>query len=110
MSKRYYYGDEIVHEYKGYIYRPEDDFEDDNIKRFHNVLFKIKNVYMYVDSVPLSPYEVCDEQTFQRWIEMGRPSRGILGGQSKEDHIKYWRKLFDGALDKILLGEDGKDN
>lgn len=103
---RFYYGDTDVFEYRGIIYCPEDDFEEDNIKRFHHIYVEHDGIRVHAGSVPLSPYSVLTEQRFQRWIQAGRPSREKMGGHNDEDHDKYWQKLFDEALDKILLGEE----
>lgn len=99
-----YYGDKDLFSYRGYIYCPEDDVEEDNIKRFHHVYCELDGIRVWVCDVPLSPYDTLDKQTFERWIQMGKPSREKMGGHHKENHIRYWRKLFDEALDKILLG------
>jgi len=100
---RYLIG-EHVYSYKGYNYCPEDDVEEDNVKRFHFVV--TDGIHTHSRSVPLSPYSSLSEGQFQRWIDMGRPTREQMGGHQIEDHNHYWRKLFDEALDKILLGEE----
>lgn len=73
---RYLYGDTVVFEYKGYKYMPEDDIEEDNVKRFHDVVTPTgERIY-----VPLGPYNKLTETNFQRWIDLGMPKRGEMGG------------------------------
>ena len=102
---RYLYGDDL-YTYRGITYCPEDDIEEDNVKRFHNVVIIHDGIRVNVGSVPLSPYSSLSEAQFQRWVQMGRPTRSQLGGQQHEDHLKYWRKLFEEAIDNILLEKE----
>ena len=101
---RVYGGD--LFEYRGYIYAPEDDIEEDNIKRFHNIYCEHEGIRCNVGSVPLSPYSSLNEAQFRRWIDMGKPTRDRMGGHHHEDHERYFRKLFDEAMNRIILGED----
>lgn len=94
-----YLSGEHLYEYKGYAYCPEDDIEEDNVKRFHFVEAYIDGIYVHSRSVPLSPYCMLSEAQFQRWIDMGQPTREQMGGHHHKDHEQYYNKY----LDKILL-------
>lgn len=102
---RYLIGDDL-YTYRGITYCPEDDVEEDNVKRFHSIVIIHDGIRCSAGSVPLSPYSSLSESQFQRWIQMGRPTRAQMGGHHHDDHDRYWRKLFDEALDKILLEEE----
>lgn len=106
---RYVYGDDL-YTYRGITYCPEDEFEEDNVKRFHSIVIIKDGIRCDIGSVPMSPYSVLSEERFQRWIQMGRPTRDQMGGHHHQDHDRYWRKIFDEALDNILLGKDSGDN
>ena len=100
---RYKSGDEVLLEYNGYYYMPEDDIEEDNVKRFHDV--KVKGPdggYHYCGkSFPCSPYSTPSLEQFKRWIDMGKPTREEMGGNTREAHEAHYQKY----LDSILLGE-----
>jgi len=102
---RYLTGEELF-TYKGITYCPENDIEEDNVKCFHHIYTIYDGVRYNARSVPLSPYSLLSERQFQRWIDMGQPTRKQMGGHHQEDHDRYWRKLFDEALDRILLEEE----
>lgn len=95
---RHYYGDEIIYEYKGFQYMPEDDVEEDNIKRFHHVNFNGQKLTW----MPLSPYSSASKELFEQWVDMGRPTRYDIGGHHKEDHEKYYQKWVLEQLEKEL--------
>ena len=101
MSRRAF--GEHLYTYRGYVYCPKDEILEDNIKRQHNVVCCVGGICVESRSVPLSPYNTLSEAQFQRWIQMGQPTREKMGGHLQEHHDKYWRKLFDEGLDKILL-------
>lgn len=92
------YGDTVVYEYKGFKYMPEDDVEEDNVKRFHNV--HVNNGRIYGGSVPLSPYATMTKELFERWIDMGRPTREEMGGHHPEHHQAYYEKWALEQLEK----------
>jgi hypothetical protein len=74
-------------EYKGFKYVPWDDYEDDNIKRFHDVVAP-DGSNLHID---LSPYERLNERNFQKWIDLGMPDRGTsCGPLSNEDIERMW--------------------
>lgn len=84
-------------EYKGYTYKPWDDYEEDNCKTFHTV---IENLYgIEVGWVPMSPYTLVSEDAFQAWIDSGKPSREVINmairgnnvsNPSNEDIINFY--------------------
>ena len=89
----------VRYEYKGYTYCPYDDVEEDNLKRYHCVY--LKEPMSDAGSVPLGPYASLSERMFQRWIDMGKPTREEIGGHQKKDHDDYYHKY----IDSILLGQ-----
>ena len=91
-------------EYRGYIYAYEIDVEEDNIKRLHECYCEVGNIGCRISSVPLSPYAHMTEGLWEMWIQAGRPTREMMGGQDPEDIQKFWQSLYDEALDNILLG------
>lgn len=95
-----------MYDYRGCRYKYEDDYEENNIKRFHFCYVFIGDVEIFSCNIPLSPYSKMTEELFKRWVQAGRPTREKLGGHHIEDHNKYWNTLFGEAIDKILLGED----
>lgn len=99
-----YIFDEDQFEYRGYIYCPYDDVEEDNCKRFHNVYVEYDGIRIDIGSVPLSPYCVLTFNRFKEWIQMGKPTREDMGGYQQEQHDEYYRKTFDKVWDHILLG------
>lgn len=96
----------MIGEYRGYIYQYEDDFEGDNIKRFHKCYCEVKGIRIYIGSVPLSPYAAMTESLWRLWIQAGRPTREMMGGHQPEHIHKYWNKLYNEAIDDILLGKE----
>ena len=81
------------HEYKGYIYQPEEDVEPDNIKIFHDVITPEGNRI----SLGFSPYDIPTKENFARWVDLGCPKRGdaIFGHDCNlrnEDIEKAWNK------------------
>lgn len=81
------YNFDVELEYKGYTYGYWDDIEEDNIKRFHEV-YDPEGKRL---SFPMGPYQgTVSRQTFERWIDMGMPTREQLGGHYQEDHDKYY--------------------
>lgn len=97
---RYLDGTKIIHEYKGFTYQPEDDVEEDNVKRFHEVYFngdRISGGWM-----PLSPYTTPSFELFSRWIDMGRPTRDEMGGNRIVEHTAYYEKWVAEQLEKEL--------
>lgn len=66
----------IEFEYKGYKYSPWDDYEEDNIKRFHDVICPDGKSIM----MPFSPYYHLKVEDFQLWIDSGMPTYADNGG------------------------------
>ena len=86
-------------EYKGYEYGYWDDVEEDNIKRFHEV----KTPEGKSISMPIGPYQrSVSQQTFERWIDMGMPTRQEIGGHYQDDHDKYYEKWVTEQLEDEL--------
>jgi hypothetical protein len=84
-----HYGDEVVYEYKGYKYKPDDDVEEDNVKRFHDVITPTgERTY-----IPFSPYSTPSRTSFERWIDLGMPKRGDVrlkhNGNYKNEDIEF---------------------
>jgi hypothetical protein len=76
--------------YKGYEYQPWLDYEEDNVKRFHDVKTpEGKSIY-----AELSSYEEFTEETFQKWIDLGMPGRRYHPRGSfplrNEDILELW--------------------
>lgn len=53
------------YEYRGFKYSSAVDQEDDNIKRFHEVITPNGEVLM----IPNSPYRAVNEFEFREWVE-----------------------------------------
>lgn len=87
-----------TYEYKGYVYGYWDDVEEDNIKRFHEV----KTPEGKIIFMAFGPYGTPSKQCFQRWIDMGMPSRQEIGGHYEKDHEAYYEKWVDEQLEKEL--------
>lgn len=85
-------------EYKGYVYGYWHDVEEDNIKCFHEV----KTPEGETISMPVGPYGGVNETMFQRWIEMGMPTRKDIGGHYLPDHDAYYNKWVTEQLEKEL--------
>ena len=92
-------------EYRGYIYDYEDDYEEDNIKRFHDCYCEHDGIRVHISMVPLSPYAKMNQGLWEMWIQAGRPTREMMGGHHPEDIQKFWRGLYEQAIDDILLGK-----
>ena len=97
---RYKHGDEVVHEYKGFQYKPEDDIEEDNVKRFHDVY--IDGSRIFGGGIPMSPYSSVCQQTFERWIDMGCPTRSDMGGHQPKHHEEHYQNWVTAELEKEL--------
>ena len=69
---RYLHGDKVIFEYKGYKYMPEDDVEEDNVKRFHTVITPTGEPTY----IPYSPYGSPSKINFERWVDLDFPKRG----------------------------------
>ena len=101
---RYLHGDEVKFEYKGYQYKPWDDVEEDNVKRFHYVYFVDEAIGKAVNDcwIPLSPYTTPSFELFKNWIDMGKPTRNDMGGHHAEHHEAYYVKWVTEQLEKEL--------
>ena len=67
-------------EYKGYVYCPEKEYEEDNVKIFHNVTTPDgKRTY-----VKMSPYSYMSISVFQKWIDLGCPANERCNYYSKD--------------------------
>lgn len=98
---KYAYGDDLF-EYSGYIYAPEDEVMEDNIKRYHSVYCEHEGIRVSVGSVPLSPYSKLNEAQFRRWIDCGKPTRKEMNGHHHRDHERYYDKWALLQLEKEL--------
>ena len=87
----------VVYCYKGFLYRPWDDVEPDNIKTWHSVYSE--NPWQEVGDIPISPYDIASEECFRAWIDSGRPTRErvneVIRGDnfsnpSQQDIITYY--------------------
>jgi hypothetical protein len=77
------------YEYKGFKYKPEDDYEEDNIKRFHDVI----NPDGTRSRVPCSPYCHLTETNFRRWVDLGCPKREQFSKNlDNKDIEELWEK------------------
>lgn len=78
----------MMYTHKGYIYRPEKDIEEDNVKIFHFITRPDKSS----GTVKMSPYETLSEVNFQHWVDMGCPKaeRGNLFNSEIEE---LWEKF-----------------
>ena len=92
------HGDTIVYTYKGFTYQPEDEVEEDNVKRFHGVY--INGNYIYGGSIPMSPYGYITKQMFERWIDMDRPTQRDMDGRTNGHHEEYYQKWVVKQLEK----------
>ena len=63
------------YEYKGFYYEYEIEVEEDNRKIFHDISVMENGKLKYFCHYPLSPYSHCTRELFERWIDMGMPSR-----------------------------------
>ena len=98
-------------EYHNYHYEYEDEIEpEENYKRFHEIYCVVQNIKVTIGSVPLSPYSVMTQELWEMWIQADRPTRDMMGGHHPEDIQRYWQKLYDEALDNILLGDNNDNN
>lgn len=96
----------MIFKYRGYIYKFEDEIElNENCKRHHECWVEHDNIKIFSGHVPLSPYDHMTEGLWERWIQAGRPTREQMGGHQPEHIDKYWIKLFDEAINDILLGK-----
>lgn len=56
--------------FKGFTYQGWEDYEDDNIKIFHDVQTPEGKVI----SMPFSPYFTMTQKAFEQWILIGCPT------------------------------------
>ena len=97
----------MTFKYRGYIYEFEDESEpEENCKRYHECYCEHDGIKVFSGLVPLSPYARMTEGLWERWIQAGRPTREQMGGHHPEHIDKYWTKLFDEAINNILLGQE----
>jgi len=61
--------------YKGYSYEYEDDYEEDNVKRFHTCVHPDGSRHL----MAFSPYARVSAEVFKAWIDMERPGYGEFG-------------------------------
>lgn len=62
-------------EYKGYKYVPQKDYEEDNVKIFHDVITPDgKRTH-----IAWSPYSHPSSEDLKLWIDMGCPEGGLFG-------------------------------
>lgn len=92
--------DSFAYTHRGFTYSNWKDYEEDNIKIFHEVHDRNNK---YVCSFPYSPYGVPTPGVFCRWIDAGMPSREKMGGHFREDHDKYHSRWLDSQIDRLLV-------
>lgn len=95
----------VIWQYDGYCYLTWDDYEEDNIKTFHEIFVRDPSGQLvYSESFPMSPYtRQISFNLFKQWVDMGRPRREDLGGHFESDHIKYYKQWLDDQIEKALL-------
>ena len=77
--------------YKGFVYTPWEDFEEDNVKIFHD-FHTPGGGEVCMD---WSPYSVPTAEDIKTWIELGMPKRISGGPLDSEDLIKiFTRQAF----------------
>jgi len=88
-------GDDYTREgytYKGVTYSPWKDYEDDNIKIFHDVEFDGSNANHGISelggSMDWSPYSTPSVAMFQLWVDLGFPKRVGTGPLNEDDLLK----------------------
>ena len=87
---------DIVFQHKGFIYHPEEDREEDNIKIFHNVTTpKGERI-----SIPLSPYCHPTRLHFEKWVEIGCPTERKLINKETGSTCNWDLKDIDEAFAK----------
>lgn len=92
------YHSKSLYQYGDYFYHYWDDVEEDSVKRFHELYHKDGG---YISSIPLSPYtRNMRPQIFKNWIDMGMPTREMMGGHQIIDHEKYHEKWVQEQLEK----------
>ena len=79
-------------EYKGYKYEPWTEYEEDNMKTFHDVIGPNGEHLC----LPLSPYATISNHYFKLWVDAGcpYPSNQRVSTEELEDMI----------TERILLG------
>jgi len=95
-------------EYKGYIYRPFNDDEEDVVKIFHNVIMIKNGVEIDCNNIPASPYCHIAETTFKMWVDCGMPNKEKLGFNANvynKDIKNYYDKWLDDRIDEAILGK-----
>lgn len=56
--------------FKGFVYQGWEDYEEDNVKIFHDVLTPAGKTI----SMPFSPYTRMNQQMFEKWVLIGCPT------------------------------------
>jgi hypothetical protein len=86
--------------YKGFIYQPEEDREDDNVKIFHFVYTELPSQKMI--SMDWSPYSTPSAEQFQTWVDLGMPKRITNGPLDGNDLIKIMADRAEAKRSKWL--------
>jgi hypothetical protein len=81
-------------EYKGYVYEPWDDIEEDNIKRFHDVRGPDGSML----SLPLSPYYTAGLSYLRLWVDAGCPYPSNQRVSAEELKEMIFTKITEGEL------------
>jgi len=74
------------HTYKGVTYTPWKEYEDDNIKIFHDV--ETQTHADGIDYMDWSPYSIPSVAMFQLWVDLGFPKRVGTGPLNEDDLLK----------------------
>lgn len=97
----------MLFEYKGYSYEPWKDYEEDNVKIFHEVYATKDDVKVQSNDMPMSPYAEITHELFCMWIDCDMPSgkqMGLTGNAQVKDLKKYYWDYVDDLMDKEILG------
>lgn len=75
------YMKQVEMSYKGYVYSPEIE-NDDDVSKIYHIVYELGPPYLLEDdklvivadySLPLSPYERPTFDFFKKWIDAGKP-------------------------------------
>lgn len=83
-------------EYKGYIYKPWEDREEDNTKIFHDIITPDGEER----GIDWSPYSYMRKDDFQLWVDIGAPFEySIWDRKALDQYVKYKTEI-DAKLNK----------
>lgn len=90
------------YEYNGNVCRIEEDFEDDNIKKFHFCDNNGKS-----EMIGWTPYEEMEECDFVLWVDLGKPERdtNAVGPLHTSDLIQKLAKKLKDDEEYVVKGD-----